>query len=46
MIAGQTATFSVTATGTGTLTYQWSKGGDGHRRRDFGLVHDSRDDNR
>jgi hypothetical protein len=25
--AGQTATFSVAATGTGTLTYQWSKGG-------------------
>ncbi len=25
--AGQTATFSVTATGTGTLTYQWSENG-------------------
>jgi hypothetical protein len=25
--AGQTATFSVTATGAGTLTYQWFKGG-------------------
>ena len=25
--AGQTATFSVTATGAGTLTYQWYKGG-------------------
>jgi len=25
--AGQTATFSVTAVGTGTLTYQWKKGG-------------------
>jgi hypothetical protein len=25
--AGQTASFSVTATGTGTLTYQWYKGG-------------------
>jgi hypothetical protein len=25
--AGQTATFSVTATGSGTLTYQWKKGG-------------------
>jgi hypothetical protein len=25
--AGQTATFSVTAAGTGTLTYQWKKGG-------------------
>jgi hypothetical protein len=25
--AGQTATFSVTATGTATLTYQWKKGG-------------------
>ena len=25
--AGQTATFSVSATGTGTLTYQWSKNG-------------------
>jgi beta-galactosidase len=25
--AGQTATFSVVATGTGTLTYQWSKNG-------------------
>ena len=24
---GQTATFSVTANGTGTLTYQWNKGG-------------------
>ncbi len=24
---GQTATFSVTAAGTGTLTYQWNKGG-------------------
>ena len=25
ILAGQTATFSVTATGTGTLTYQWRK---------------------
>jgi hypothetical protein len=25
--AGQTATFSVTATGSGTLSYQWKKGG-------------------
>ena len=25
--AGQTATFTVTAAGTGTLTYQWKKGG-------------------
>ena len=25
--AGQTATFSVSATGTGTLSYQWKKGG-------------------
>ena len=25
--AGQTATFSVAATGTGTLTYQWKKNG-------------------
>src|SRR5262252_7541926 len=25
VIAGQTASFSVTATGTGTLTYQWNK---------------------
>jgi hypothetical protein len=25
--AGQTATFSVTASGSGTLTYQWKKGG-------------------
>ena len=25
--AGQTATFSVKATGTGTITYQWKKGG-------------------
>jgi hypothetical protein len=25
--AGQTATFSVTATGSGTLTFQWKKGG-------------------
>ena len=25
--AGQTATFSVVATGSGTLTYQWKKGG-------------------
>ncbi len=27
VIAGQTATFSVTATGTAPLTYQWNKGG-------------------
>ena len=27
VLAGQTATFSVTAAGTGTLTYQWSKTG-------------------
>jgi hypothetical protein len=27
VLAGQTATFSVTAAGTATLTYQWSKGG-------------------
>jgi hypothetical protein len=27
VIAGQSATFSVTATGTGTLTYQWKKNG-------------------
>ena len=27
VFAGQTATFSVTATGTATLTYQWSKNG-------------------
>ncbi len=27
VISGQTATFSVTATGTGTLTYQWKKNG-------------------
>ena len=27
VIAGQTATFSVTAAGTATLTYQWNKGG-------------------
>jgi Abnormal spindle-like microcephaly-assoc'd, ASPM-SPD-2-Hydin/Immunoglobulin domain/Immunoglobulin I-set domain len=27
VIVGQTATFSVTATGTGTLTYQWNKNG-------------------
>ena len=44
VIVGQTATFSVTATGTGTLTYQWNKGGDGHQRRDFVLLHDSRND--
>jgi hypothetical protein len=27
VLTGQTATFSVTATGTATLTYQWKKGG-------------------
>jgi hypothetical protein len=27
VLAGQTATFSVTAAGTATLTYQWNKGG-------------------
>jgi hypothetical protein len=27
VVVGQTATFSVTATGTGTLAYQWKKGG-------------------
>ncbi|HKV46732.1 MAG TPA: choice-of-anchor D domain-containing protein [Candidatus Acidoferrales bacterium] len=27
VVAGQKATFSVTASGTGTLTYQWKKGG-------------------
>ncbi len=27
VLAGQSATFSVTATGTGTLTYQWKKNG-------------------
>jgi hypothetical protein len=27
VLTGQTATFSVTATGTATLTYQWNKGG-------------------
>jgi len=27
VVVGQTATFSVTATGAGTLTYQWKKGG-------------------
>lgn len=27
VIVGQTATFSVTAAGSGTLTYQWNKGG-------------------
>ena len=27
VLAGQAATFSVTATGTGTLTYQWKKSG-------------------
>jgi len=27
VLAGQTATFSVTATGTAPLTYQWNKGG-------------------
>jgi hypothetical protein len=27
VVAGQTATFNVTATGTGTLSYQWTRGG-------------------
>ena len=37
--AGQTATFSVTATGTAPLTYQWSQNGDGHQRSNIFELH-------
>ena len=39
--AGQTATFSVTATGTGTLTYQWFKNGVGISGGNFRVLHHS-----
>ncbi len=43
--AGQTATFSVTATGTAPLTYQWKPERNGHHRRDFCELHDARRNN-
>ena len=38
---GQTATFSVTATGTGNLTYQWYKNGVADQRSQFQFLHHS-----
>ena len=41
VIAGQTASFSVAATGTAPLSYQWMKSGSANRRSNFLKLHDS-----